>query len=360
MNDDKNINIEESNTNIEEYSCPNCDGTLEFVPDKQQLCCKYCGFEMPIDGKIGDEEYDFLNNNEEENTWNLESKVIHCDNCGANTVIDNSEISFSCPFCGSNSVAKTNELSGIKPHRVVPFKISNDISIQNYSKWLKKKFFVPKNVKKDIPSLKLRGVYLPVWTFDTNTISLYKGRLGKHYTTTVGSGKNRRTVTKTRYFYISGNQKVIFDDLIVSAGSNISQTELNQIAPFNTNDAYLYEKSYLVGFSAEHYTVKLNTGWENSKLIMKKQIETRILSRYSYDVVSYLNVNTTYSDIKYKYVLIPIWIGNYLYKNKTYRFISNGETGKSSGKYPISALRVTLVILTFVILVILLICLFNL
>ena len=318
---------------------------------RKQLCCKYCGFEINVDGKISDEEYDFLNSNEEENTWNLESKVIHCDNCGANTVIDTNEISFCCPFCGSNSVAETNQLSGIKPHRVVPFKISNESSISNYSKWLKKKFFVPKKVKNNIPSLKLRGVYLPVWTFDTNSFSFYKGRLGKHYTTTVGSGKDRRTVTKTRYFYISGTQNVNFDDLIINAGSNISQNEINQISPFNTNDSYLYEKKYLVGFSAEHYTIKLNTGWENSKLIMKSQIERKILSRYSYDVVSYLNVNTTYNNITYKYVLIPIWIGTYKYNNKIYRFLSNGETGKSCGKYPISPLKVTFVI-SFIILLI--------
>ena len=131
------------------------------------------------------------------------------------------------------------------------------------------------------------------------------------------------------------------------------------LIPFNTNDSFLYDKGYLVGFSAEHYTVKLNTGWENSKLLMVKQIERKILSRYSYDVVSYLNVNTSYNNIKYKYVLIPIWIGTYNYNKKIYRFISNGESGKSSGKYPISPLRVILLILFCIMLLILLVFLFN-
>ena len=66
-NSNNNINLEEANTEIEEYSCPNCDGALEFVPDKQELCCKYCGFGMPVDGKISDEEFDFLHNEEENN-----------------------------------------------------------------------------------------------------------------------------------------------------------------------------------------------------------------------------------------------------------------------------------------------------
>lgn len=358
MAEEKEI-FDESNTETEEYSCPNCDASLEFHPQNQTLCCKYCGFEMPVDGKASDEEFDFLKHVEEDNTWNKEAKVVHCDNCGANTVVDNNEMSFTCPFCGSNSVVESKEITGIKPHRVVPFKISNELSKENYSKWLKKKLYAPRKVKKEIPSLKIRGVYLPVWTFDTNTFSLYKGKLGKRYTVTVGSGDNKRTVTKIRYFYIRGNEKLNFDDLIVNAGSKISQDEISAIAPFNTNDSFLYENSYLVGFSAEHYTIKLNTGWENSKIIMKKQIERKILSNYYYDVVSYLNVNTTYNDIKYKYVLIPVWIGTYMYNNKQYRFIANGETGKSSGKYPISAIKVIFTVLIALILLILILVLFN-
>ena len=40
------------------------------------------------------------------------------------------------------------------------------------------------------------------WCIDT--LSTYKGRLGKKYTVVVGSGKNTRTETRIRYFSISG------------------------------------------------------------------------------------------------------------------------------------------------------------
>lgn len=359
MSEEKDVILDEANAEVKDYSCPNCEAALKFIPEKQVLHCDYCDFEMEIDGTIGTVEHEFLDNINSDSSWNEDAKVVHCDNCGANTVVEELDISFTCPFCGSNSVLETKDLPGIKPHRVVPFKIGADLISQNYSKWLKRKFFVPKKVKDNIPKLKLHGVYLPVWTFDAKTLSLYKGRLGKHYTTTVGSGDNKRTVVKTRYFYISGKELVDFDDLIVNAGSKITQDEINAISPFDTNNSYNYEKSYLVGFSAEHYATNLEEGWNSSKRMMKEDIRCKVLSHYMYDVISYLNINTTYNDITYKYCLLPIWTGVYSYNNKKYRFIANGETGKVSGKTPISPLKVTFTVLACLIVVVLLIILFN-
>ena len=73
----------------------------------------------------------------------------------------------------------------------------------------------------------------------------------------------------------------------------------------------------------------------------KKVIEKEILSKYSYDIVDYLNVNTTFDEITYKYVILPVWICNYSYNNKKYQFMVNGETGKIVGKAPVSPIKVT-------------------
>ncbi len=350
----ENIHLDEENRLAEDYSCPNCNAPIEFNPSKSVLHCEYCGFEMSLTGEKSQEEHDFYEGNVDDSEWNKDVKVVKCENCGANNVVDSSEISLKCPFCGSNQVVDTEELAGIKPHRVIPFKIDEVLVKNNYQKWLKKKFFVPSKVKKEIPKLKLQGVYLPVWTFDTDSFSTYDGRLGKYYTRTVGSGKNRRTVTEVRYFHINGTKKVVFDDIVISAGSKISQTEINAISPFDTNNAFVYDKRYLAGFSSEHYVVRLQKGWDSAKLVMNTKIKNSILSGYHYDVVSYINIQSSFQNIKYKYVLIPIWIGVYLYANKTYRFIANGETGKVSGKSPTSVLKVTSLVLLIIAIVIIL------
>lgn len=338
----------ESNAKAHDYSCPNCSAPIEFDPSKSVLHCDYCGFEMSLTGEKSKEEYDFYEGKVDDSEWNKEVKVVRCQNCGAHNVFDSGEISIKCPFCSSNQVMETEELAGIKPHRVIPFKIDEDKVKNNYKKWLSKKIFVPGKVKKQIPKLKLNGVYLPVWTFDTDTFSNYNGKLGKHYTRTVGSGKNRRTVTEVRYFHIRGTEKVVFDDVVVGAGSKISQQEINAISPFDTNNSFVYDKRYLAGFSSEHYVVRLQKGWDDAKLVMNGRIKSSILSHYHYDVVSYLDVKTSFQNIKYKYVLIPVWICVYTFANKTYRFIANGENGKVSGKSPVSALRVSILIIIII------------
>lgn len=355
MNKDDKIILDEANIEAANYSCPNCGAPVKYSPEKGVLICEYCNSNVEVDKVKTNEEFDFFDGKVDDSEWNKEAKVVHCDNCGANNVYDSNEISVTCPFCGSNQVVETDELAGIKPNRVIPFKQGNNIIDQNYRTWLKKKFFAPIKVKKEIPNLILSGVYLPVWTFDTNTVSQYNGKLGKRYTRTVGSGKNRRTVTEIRYFLINGTKTLKFDDLIINAGSKIAQEEINKIAPFDTNNSFKYERSFLAGFSSEHYVVRLNNGWENAKIRMNAVIKNSILSGYNHDVVSYLNVSTTYHNIKYKYVLIPVWIGIYRYANNEYRFLANGETGKVTGKTPISALKVTLtvllgIIITFILL----------
>lgn len=337
------------------YECPGCGANLKYLPEKEALYCEYCETIISLKGEASKEELDFLTNCDKKNSdWDVESKVVHCENCGANNVISKYEITSNCPFCGSASVISTNELVGEKPNRVIPFKIGKDEVAVLYKKWLKKRFFAPRKIKKNIPNPILNGVYIPSWTYDTNTFSSYEGRLGKHYTTTVGSGKNRRTVTRTRYFRVSGVHKVFLDDILVCSGVKLQQPVLDDLAPYDTNNSFVYDERYLAGFSAEHYKFTLKEGWHIGKKKADIVIRRQILNKYHYDVVDYLNVHTMYNNIKYKYVILPVWICLYKYNNKEYKFMVNGETGKVVGKTPISPIKVAFVVLLVIAFIILL------
>ena len=60
----------------------------------------------------------------------------------------------------------------------------------------------------------------------------------------------------------------------------------------------------------------------------------------------------TFSNQTYKHILLPLWVCSYLYKSKRYHFLVNGQTGKIYGKKPVSALKVTLVVLLVILVVI--------
>ena len=42
--------------------------------------------------------------------------------------------------------------------------------------------------------------------------------------------------------------------------------------------------------------------------------------------------DTRYSHLTFKHVLMPVWTSAYRYRDKTYRFIVNGQTGETSGE----------------------------
>ena len=322
------------------FSCPSCNAQMTFNPENSSLECSYCGHTEKVIGILSDEENNLELAEEHDNSWQSEAKIVKCENCAAENVVSSHEISTECPFCGSSQVVVIDELAGKKPDRVVSFKITPEVANEHFNKWIKGKIYAPRKVKKNIPSIKARGIYLPAWTYDSETISPFNGRLGKKYVVTVGSGKNRRTEVRIRWFNISGIERVNFDDILINSGSKVSNSELSSIQPFNTNESFVYENKFLAGFYAEHYKLNVRQGWSQAKDLMKGMIRSRILSHYNYDVVGYLNYTTSYENNTYKYVLLPVWIGSYEYNGKFYRFITNGETGKTTGKAPISAVKV--------------------
>lgn len=343
-------NIKEAEHEICE--CPGCGANIKYDPTTLSLRCEYCGSIVKLDGTVSDQELEFLNATDDDN-WGRETKMIHCQNCGANNVISSTEITNTCPFCGSNVAIDETEIVGRKPNRVIPFCISHDDAITNYRKWLKKRFWAPGKIKKQIPNASVNGIYLPSWTYDSKTTSSYVGRLGKHYTVTVGSGKNQHTETRTRWFQVSGVHSYQADDILVYAGEKINQEKLTKLSPYGTNDSFIYDARYLLGFSAEHYSVSLNDGWATAKKIIENNIKAQILTKYDYDVVDYLTVKTSHNNITYKYVILPVWNCYYTFNKKKYDFLVNGESGKVIGKSPVSAVKVTIATIIGIALIIL-------
>jgi hypothetical protein len=49
-----------------------------------------------------------------------------------------------------------------------------------------------------------------------------------------------------------------------------------------------------------------------------------------------------WSDMTFKYVLLPLWVGSYSYLGKYYNILVNGQTGKVSGDKPRDRLKVAM------------------
>mgnify|MGYP006427763901 CR=1 FL=1 len=340
------------------FKCPACGGTTVFDPESQALKCEYCHAIHPIDKIEGTiEEKDFFLVDESKNqNWGSKTRVVKCKSCGGETVMEANDISTRCAFCTSPQVVDTKELPGIKPESVLPFKIDKDSAKSNFKTWISKRFWAPRAIKKYHEMEKtMKGIYVPHWTYDSQTFSRYAGQAGNYYyitqtyTVMVDGRPQRRTrqVQKIRWFPVAGNYDKFFDDVLVNDSTNIDQKIMQIIQPFDLKLLTKYSAKYLVGFAAEKYSKGVKAIWESAKSIIRQRIKNNIhaIILRSADVVGNLNINTDYKGVTYKHMLLPVWISAYKFRGKLYSFYINGQTGEVQGKAPVSFWKVLIAVI---------------
>lgn len=342
MEEAKDIVNEDTAREVESdtFKCPGCGNFLKYDPESGKMKCDYCGGERDVPTpKPPTEIYYTALSEQGYNGWG-EVKCIQCPVCGAKTMLEKYQTVTVCPFCGAPNLVESDELPGLKPNAILPFVVSESKAHDDLKKWMSKKFLAPSDLKRNAKTSKMSGVYVPSFTFDSNVYATYDARLGKSYRVTVGSGKNRRTETRIRWYNVSGSINSYFDDVLVNAGSRISQRDLNKLGGFDTRNSVQYEEEYLSGYSAERYDKGLDDSWQVARNLMTDNVRSQIRNRYpDADHVDYINVRPVFSETKYKYVLGPLWTSSYRYKGKDYGFVVNGRNGRTVGKAPLSPIK---------------------
>ncbi len=325
------------------FPCAQCGASLRFEPGQARLSCEYCGHEQPIP-QMDDEtrvtalqslDYHEAVSNALDPGDFEETRVINCDTCGAQVEFDENVHSAECPFCASPVVTDTGANRHIKPHALLPFKLSEAEAHERMRRWLKGLWFAPGELAKYARDTgQLNGLYVPYWAFDVGTKTSYTGQRGTHYYVTRGSGKRRKRVRKTRWRPASGQVGRQFLDLLVMAAQSLPRANIRKLEPWTMADLQPYSSDYLSGFRAEAYTVDLPDGFEIAKERMEEQIRADICRDIGGDAQRISTMNTDYSDERFKHLLLPIWMAAYRYRGKSYRFIVNGQTGRVQGERP--------------------------
>ena len=330
--------------------CPNCGATVVFDPATGGMHCDYCGYSCelpkPEEGnEICEMDFESALHTESFN-WGEQKKSVQCKQCGAVSIYDALETAAVCPFCGSTSVMPAANENTIAPGAVCPFSITKDQAGERFTKWLKRKWFTPSKAKKNARPDSFQGVYLPYWTYDAQTTSNFTARAG--YDRKVRD-KDGNTKTVTDWRHVSGVYQEFFDDVTVMASKRQENSGVKACEPFDFSKLVPYSPQVVAGFIAERYSIGLKDGWDLA--------QNTIQSRLSSDIATYVRhhwcanradsvrFSTLYSNITYKYLLVPTWISSFKYKEKVYQFVVNGQTGKVGGKAPVSAWRVIIAVL---------------
>jgi len=352
-----------------EIICNQCGAKLTFLPGTNSLNCQFCGAinEIEVESKAI-EEIDYLtfisNKAQEANT--IEVLTIKCDTCGAQTTFGQNIVAQTCDFCDSPLVAKEGQTSKIvEPESLLPFKVTENEGIEKFRTWLRKIWFAPNDLKKyAYQKDKLRGMYLPYWTYDSNTITRYRGERGDDYQEEERYKNDKgetetRTVTKTRWTSASGTVEDQFDDVLVVASNSLPKKHVYNLEPWDLSGLTSFDKKYLSGFKAESYGIAVEEGFEIAKDIMQETIDETICRDIGGDHQRISSKDTKYNDITFKHILLPIWLSAYRYNNKVYRFMINGRTGEVQGERPYSWIKITFAVLAAIAVISLAVYLYN-
>lgn len=354
-----------------QFPCEQCGAELTFVPGTHSLACEFCGHENLIEvqpTQIREQNYlaQLANLQAIESTHEL--MVVKCDGCGAESTFDPNIVSDACPFCGTSIVKTGHAKREILPQAVMPFAVTRDQSHQQFSTWLHSLWFAPSELKAFARKEgRLKGMYIPYWTYDAETTSDYQGQRGDYYyttesyTTVVNGKRVRRTkqVRHTRWSHAQGRVYHDFDDVLIIGTRSLPDKEIRELGPWMLTSLQPYTDAYLSGFQAESYSVGLEPGFSEAKNVMDMTIRRLIRQDIGGDVQRILHKDTRYDDITFKHILLPIWISSYRYRGKIYRFMVNGQTGEVQGERPWSKLKIAATIIGAAILIAILVFVLN-
>lgn len=344
--------VSEISRDKHEFPCQACGANLVFAPGTEHLRCEYCGHEQKL-GSEDDEpivEYDFKQalsrvRNQPARSLMANGKEVRCTSCGALTVTDHEAT--RCAFCDSPVVLVPEEDELIPPESLLPFKVEVKGAREAFKRWVSSRWFAPSDLKHRAEVGRLDGIYLPYWTYDSNTTTAYTGMRGVYYYVTEtyrdSSGKTQtRQVRKTRWTPAFGTVRVPFDDVLVPGTGKLPRPLLEKLEPWDLHDLRAYEPGFLAGFLASRYDIDLEGGFMVAEQRMEPHIRQAICRDIGGDTQQVLSMRVKHERVKFKHFLLPLWISSFRYHEKVYRFIVNARTGEAAGERPWSWIKITL------------------
>jgi hypothetical protein len=219
----------------------------------------------------------------------------------------------------------------LKPDLVIPFKVDKKAAMAALENHYKGKVLLP-NVFKDQNRIKkVKGVYVPVWLFDTDADAYVRYKA----TRTRTWSDSQYNYKETSHFAVTRAGGIGFANVPVDGSTKMDDALMESIEPFNIADAVPFRTAYLPGYMADKYDVDAASSIDRANERIKQSTEDAFRST----VAGYTSVTTVDSNIqlqngKARYALYPVWILNTDWNGQKFTFAINGQTGKIAGDLP--------------------------
>jgi Zn finger protein HypA/HybF involved in hydrogenase expression len=333
------------------FACPACGADAHWNPGKQALVCPFCGTESPATLQTRGAETVVVEHDlgaalrdipDSKRGWQTAKVSVKCQSCQAISVFDPERVGQRCEFCGSSQLVPYEQVKdAFSPESLLPFAVNESRARELVRAWYGRQWLAPNNLKKRALTDTVHGIYLPYWTFDARVHARWTAEAGHYYYDTV----NGKRVQRVRWSHAAGELDHVFDDELVSASTGVSASLLKKIEPFPTNTLIPYDPGYLAGWTVERYQIDLVGAAARARAAMDAQVRQRCADEVPGDTQRNLEVDATYSDQRFKHILVPVWLLTYTYGHKVYQVAANGVTGTMAGDRPWSWIKITLLII---------------
>lgn len=321
-----------------EYKCPCCDASLVFGEEQQKLTCDACGNEFDIEAVV---EYNRIPDDlsEPDFTWDArdeEPLPYQCPSCGGLIEYDDHTASTFCPYCDNPVVLPERVTAAVKPDAVIPFKTTKQQAQQKYRELCKGKPLLPKDFLSEQRIGGIVGYYVPFWLYSCDS-TLH----GKYRATRVHTWSDSRYIyTKKDHFLLTRSAKADFDSIPMDGSTKMDNAIMESIEPYDYTQLINFDPAYLSGFLTDKYDVEAKIGEER----IRQRVSSSMDQMMAASCIGYSSVIPTAKNLKIrhgkaKYVLLPVWVLSTKYKDNTYTFAMNGQTGKMTGTFPICPKR---------------------
>ncbi len=325
---------------MQKYTCKTCEAELYWDSSAGALKCEYCDStfdpsefnDVDVSKQTGAAAEEYHDQTTDDSDAS-ELVVYKCTECGAEIVTAKGTVATTCAYC-NRAITMTNKMTGnFKPKLLIPFNINKKQAKEIFKQYVKKSFLTPKEFQDDKLLTQMKGLYVPFWlhTFKENA----DAQLICENTSSRRSGDDK-VITHHEY-QVDMKCNGTFLKLPTDALANLDNTLMDNIEPFDYANLKDFNPAYMAGFYAEQYNEDAEKTFprahERAIQAMKKEILKEV-SEYSRRDIRYFQ-----DDIRQyesEYAMLPIWILNAEYQNHTYTFAINGDTGKITGKIPLS------------------------
>ena len=341
--------------------CPKCGATdISLSVKTGKLRCNFCRHQFdPI--HIQGMETDLTNlqgevygsGTNDINTAAEQMVTLKCQSCGAEVVIDTSEVTQArCHWC-RNTLSINNKLpNGAVPDVVLPFSVTKAEAQQRISDFVgRRKFFAHPKFRQEFTTDNIMGVYFPYMVVDFNS-HVHLAGMGEHEVRsyTVRRGKNNsETYYDADLYQVERDFDLTIDGLTVESSADKLNTAnsakttniINSILPFDVENSVKWDANYLKGFSSE----RRDTNVEELRPMVEAQAKdvakfsaNPTLKKYDRGV-RWENEEMQVKGQQWKAAYLPVWLYSYMERKngdqKLHYVAVNARTKETMGSVPI-------------------------